>query len=150
MPLQKGEQAPKFEAQDQNGNVVRLSDFEGQKLVLYFYPKDSTPTCTTQACNLRDNYEWMQKQGYVVLGVSTDDAKSHQKFIQKHSLPFSLLTDTEHILVNLYGVWDEKMLYGKKYMGTIRTTFVIDEKGIIQDIIKKVESKNHAAQVLGS
>lgn len=92
----------------------------------------------------------MQKQGYVVLGVSTDDAKSHQKFIQKHSLPFSLLTDTEHILVNLYGVWDEKMLYGKKYMGTIRTTFVIDEKGIIQDIIKKVESKNHAAQVLGS
>jgi thioredoxin-dependent peroxiredoxin len=118
--------------------------------VLYFYPKDSTPTCTTQACNLRDNYEWMQKQGYVVLGVSTDDAKSHQKFIQKYSLPFSLLADTEHILVNSYGVWGEKMLYGKKYMGTIRTTFVIDEKGIIQDIISKVESKNHAAQVLGS
>lgn len=144
-----GEAAPPFAAKDQNGNVVSLSDYSGKKLVLYFYPKDDTPGCTAQACNLRDNYPLMLKEGFEVLGVSVDDAKAHQKFIKKYELPFSLLADTDHAVVEAYGVWVEKSMYGKTYMGTARTTFVIDEQGVIQEIISKIDTKNHAEQVLG-
>ncbi len=136
-------------AKDQNGNVVSLSDYSGKKVVLYFYPKDDTPGCTAQACNLRDNYQLMLKEGFEVLGVSVDDAKAHQKFIKKYELPFSLLADTDHAVVEAYGVWVEKSMYGKTYMGTARTTFVIDEQGVIQEIISKIDTKNHAEQVLG-
>lgn len=148
MALQVGEKAPQFEAKDQNGNVVKLSDFQGKKVVLYFYPKDNTPACTAQACSLRDNYEALLAKGYVVLGVSIDDQKSHLKFATKYSLPFPILADPDHSLVEAFGVWGEKMLYGKKYMGTIRTTFIINEEGMIEDVITKVNTKNHAEQVL--
>jgi len=148
MALQVGEIAPQFEAKDQNGNAVKLTDFQGKKVVLYFYPKDDTPGCTAQACSLRDSYEAMLARGYVVLGVSVDDEKAHQKFIKKYNLPFSLLADTDHALVEAYGVWIEKSVYGRTYMGTARTTFVIDEKGVIQEIISKVDTKNHAEQVI--
>jgi thioredoxin-dependent peroxiredoxin len=148
MALQIGDKAPVFEAKDQDGNIVKLSDFQGKKLILYFYPKDSTPACTAQACSLRDSYKAMLAQGYAVVGVSIDDEKSHKKFANKYSLPFPLLADTEHHIVEAYGVWGEKMLYGKKYMGTVRTTFVIDENGIIQEIFSKIDTKNHAEQVL--
>jgi len=144
-----GEKAPDFKEKDQDGNWVKLSDFKGTKLVLYFYPKDSTPTCTTQACNLRDNYEQLLAKGYKVLGVSTDDEKSHRKFIAKHNLPFPLLADTEHRMVNAYGVWGEKKMYGHTFMGIFRTTFVIDEKGRIAEVITKVKSKDHAGQIGG-
>ncbi|MBK9936261.1 MAG: thioredoxin-dependent thiol peroxidase [Cytophagaceae bacterium] len=141
-------QAPDFEALNQDGKAVKLSDFRGKKVVLYFYPKDNTPTCTTQACNLRDNYEQLLKNGYVVLGVSVDNVKSHAKFKAKFELPFDLIADPDHAIVDKYGVWGEKMMYGKKYMGTFRTTFVIDEKGIITEIIDKVESKAHTSQII--
>lgn len=144
-----GEKAPAFKEKDQDGNWVTLSDFKGKKLVLYFYPKDSTPTCTTQACNLRDNYEQLLAKGYRVLGVSVDDEKSHRKFIAKHNLPFSLLADTEHRMVEAYGVWGEKKMYGHTFMGVFRTTFVIDEKGRIAEVITKVKSKDHAGQISG-
>ncbi len=144
-----GEKAPAFKEKDQDGNWVKLSDFKGTKLVLYFYPKDSTPTCTTQACNLRDNYEQLLAKGYKVLGVSVDDEKSHRKFIAKHNLPFPLLADTEHRMVNDYGVWGEKKMYGHTFMGVFRTTFVIDGKGRIAEVITKVKSKDHAAQING-
>lgn len=140
--------APDFEAFNQDGKAVKLSDYRGKKVVLYFYPKDNTPTCTTQACNLRDNYKQLLKNGYVVLGVSVDNVKSHAKFKAKFELPFDLIADPEHSIVEKYGVWGEKMMFGKKYMGILRTTFVIDEKGIITEIIDKVESANHTAQVL--
>lgn len=117
--------------------------------MLYFYPKDSTPTCTEQACNLRDNYDALINKGFVVLGISTDSEKSHQKFIKKYNLPFDLLADNEMKIVQDYGVWGEKQMFGKKYMGTIRTTFIIDENGIIEEIIEKVEAKNHSTQILG-
>ena len=129
MALQVGDRAPSFEAKDQDGNTVKLSDFQGKKIVIYFYPKDSTPACTAQACSLRDNYDALLHKGFVVLGVSVDDEKSHKKFANKYSLPFQLLADPEHVIVDAYGVWGEKMLYGRKYMGTIRTTFIIDEGG---------------------
>ncbi len=148
MKLNKGDKAPDFSGVDQNGNAVKLSDFAGKKLVLYFYPKDDTPGCTAEACSLRDNYEAMTARGYVVLGVSTDDEKKHQKFIAKYSLPFSLLADTDHSIHELYDTWKEKSMYGKTYMGTARTTFIIDENGVIEEIIEKVDTKNHAAQVL--
>lgn len=148
MALQIGDKAPLFEAKDQDGNVVKLSDFQGKKIVLYFYPKDSTPACTAQACSLRDNYEAFLAKKYIVLGVSADNEKSHKKFADKYNLPFPLLADTEHYIVESYGVWGEKMLYGKKYMGIIRTTFIISENGNIQDIISKIDTKNHAGQVL--
>lgn len=144
-----GEKAPDFKEKDQDGNWVKLSGFKGTKLVLYFYPKDSTPTCTTQACNLRDNYEQLLAKGYKVVGVSVDDEKSHRKFIAKHSLPFPLLADTEHRMVNAYGVWGEKKMYGHTFMGVFRTTFVIDEKGRIAEVITKVKSKDHANQIGG-
>ena len=146
--LQIGDPAPDFEVKYQNGHVVRMSDFKGKKVVLYFYPKDDTPGCTAQACNLRDNYDALLAKGFVVLGVSVDDEKSHQKFVQKFDLPFPLLADTEHEIVEKYGVWQEKSMYGRKYMGTMRYTFVVDEEGKIEDIITKVDTKNHTAQLL--
>lgn len=143
-----GDKAPAFEANDQNGNLVKLSDFAGKKIVLYFYPKDDTPGCTAQACNLRDNYDMLLSKGFVVLGVSVDDEKSHQKFIKKYNLPFPLLADTQHVMVEAFGVWGEKSMYGKTYMGVIRTTFVIDEQGIISEIITKIDTKEHTAQII--
>ena len=148
MPLKPGDPAPDFETRDQDGNPVRLSDFRGKKVVLYFYPKDDTPGCTTEACDLRDNYARFLAQGYAVLGVSVDDEKSHRKFIQKFNLPFPLLADVDQQLVNAYGVWVEKNMYGRTYMGTARKTFVIDEAGVIADVIEKVDTKNHTAQIL--
>ncbi|WAC12099.1 thioredoxin-dependent thiol peroxidase [Dyadobacter pollutisoli] len=149
MGLQVGDKAPAFTAKDQNGNEVKLSDFKGEKVILYFYPKDNTPTCTTQACNLRDNYHSLLKKGYKVLGVSADNEKSHLKFIKKFNLPFPLLADTEHAIIEAYGVWGEKTLFGRTYMGVLRTTFVIDKKGVIEEIIQKVESQRHSDQILG-
>ncbi len=146
--LKPGDNAPEFAGKDQDGNTVKLSELKGKKVVLYFYPKDNTPGCTAQACNLRDNYEELQKQGYVVLGVSQDSEASHQKFIAKQELPFSLLADTDHTIHNLYGTWGEKKMYGKSYMGTLRTTFVIDENGVISEVISKVKTKDHTAQIL--
>lgn len=148
MGLQIGDAAPEISAKDQDGNEVKLSGFKGKKVILYFYPKDDTPGCTAQACNLRDNYESLLKNGFVVLGVSVDNEKSHQKFIKKYDLPFPLLADTDHAIVEAYGVWVEKSMYGKTYMGTARTTFVIDEKGIVSEIIQKVDTKNHTDQIL--
>lgn len=150
MPLKPGDPAPDFETRDQDGNPVRLSDFRGKKVVLYFYPKDDTPGCTAEACDLRDNYERFLAQGYAVLGVSVDDEKSHRKFIQKFNLPFPLLADTDQQLVTAYGVWVEKNMYGRTYMGTARKTFVIDEVGVIADVIEKVDTQNHTAQILKS
>ncbi|MBT3800707.1 MAG: thioredoxin-dependent thiol peroxidase [Bacteroidetes bacterium] len=148
MKLKIGDMAPAIKANNQNGEEVKLSDFEGKKVVLYFYPKDSTPGCTQEACNLRDNYNTLIKQGYVVLGVSPDGEKSHLKFIEKHELPFDLLADTEKKILSDYGVWGEKKMYGRTYMGVIRSTFVIDEEGKIEDIIEKVKVKDHTAQIL--
>ncbi|MCU0323865.1 MAG: thioredoxin-dependent thiol peroxidase [Spirosomaceae bacterium] len=146
--LKKGDVAPPLKAKNQNGKDVSLSDFKGKKVVIYFYPKDNTPTCTEQACNLRDNYDALITKGFVVLGISTDSEKSHQNFIKKYNLPFDLLADTDTKIVQDYGVWGEKQMFGKKYMGIIRTTFVIDENGIIEEIIEKVEAKNHSNQIL--
>lgn len=147
--LKAGDKAPEFEGKDQNGNLVKSTDLRGKKIVLYFYPKDNTPGCTAQSCNLRDNYEVLQKQGYEVLGVSQDSEASHQKFIAKHELPFTLLVDSDHTIHNLFGTWGEKKMYGKTYMGTLRTTFVIDEEGTISEVIEKVKTKDHTAQILG-
>ncbi|EAZ79081.1 thioredoxin-dependent thiol peroxidase [Algoriphagus machipongonensis] len=148
MELEVGQMAPDFEAKIESGETIKLSDYRGKKVVLYFYPKDNTPGCTAQACNLRDNYEALQKAGYVVLGISSDAEKSHQKFIEKQSLPFSLIADPEKKVHELYGTWVEKSMYGRKYMGTARTTFVIDEEGKIAEIISKVKTKEHTAQIL--
>ncbi|GAB3340156.1 thioredoxin-dependent thiol peroxidase [Marivirga atlantica] len=148
MELNIGDKAPDFTAKDQDGNDISLADFKGKKVVLYFYPKDSTPGCTAQACNLRDNYQDLLDKGYAVIGVSQDSEKSHKKFIEKQSLPFPLIADTDHTVHNLYGTWGEKKMYGRTYMGTFRTTFVIDEEGKIEDIIKKVKTKEHTAQIL--
>ena len=148
MKLQVGDQAPAFEGVDQDGKEIKLADYKGKKLVLYFYPKDNTPGCTAQSCNLRDNYADLQKSGYEVLGVSTDSEASHQKFIAKQSLPFKLLADTDKKVHDLFGTWGEKKMYGKTYMGTLRTTFVIDENGKIAEIIEKVKTKDHTAQIL--
>jgi thioredoxin-dependent peroxiredoxin len=150
MALTAGSKAPDFTVKDQDGKDVKLTDFKGKKLVLYFYPKDMTPGCTAESCNLRDNYKVLLKQGYEVLGVSTDNEKSHQKFIAKEKLPFSLLADTDKSLHNKYGTWIEKSMYGRKYMGTARVTFIINETGIIEEIIGKVDTKNHTDQILKS
>ena len=147
MKLKTGDKAPDFTVPDQDGNPVKLSALRGKKVVLYFYPKDMTPGCTAEACNLRDNYKTLLKKGYEVLGVSTDSEKSHKKFIEKEKLPFRLLADTEKTIHDAYGTWVEKSMYGRKYMGTARTTFVIDETGRIEDIIEKVDTKNHADQI---
>lgn len=146
--LKEGQKAPGFKAKDQNGNMVSLDQFAGKKVVLYFYPKDDTPGCTAEACDFRDNYQGLTAKGYVVLGVSIDDEKSHKKFVTKHNLPFTLLADTDKAIVEAYGVWGEKNMYGKKYMGINRTTFIIDEQGVIAHIIRKVDTKNSTAQVL--
>ena len=140
--------APDFEAKIETGETIKLSDYRGKKVVLYFYPKDATPGCTAQACNLRDNYDALLKAGYVVLGISSDDEKSHKKFIEKQNLPFPLIADTDLKVHEAYGTWVEKSMYGRKYMGTARTTFVIDEQGKIAEVIAKVDTKNHTAQIL--
>lgn len=147
--LKPGDKAPDFTTTDQNGKVVKLSDYLGKKVVLYFYPKDDTPTCTAEACSLRDNYKALQKAGYTILGISTNNEKQHAKFITKFKLPFTLLTDTERKVHELYGTWIEKLLYGRKYMGTARVTFLINEKGVIDEVIEKVKSAHHAEQILG-
>ena len=148
--IQVGDKAPEILGMDENGQEVRLSDFAGKKLVLYFYPKDMTSGCTAEACNLRDNIEALSAEGYAVVGASVDDAKSHQKFIAKHELPFSLIADTDKRLVEEFGVWGEKSMYGRKYFGTFRTTFIINEEGIVERIIgpKKIKTKDHARQIL--
>lgn len=146
--LEIGTKAPYFEGVDENGNLVRLSDYTGGKLVLYFYPKDSTPGCTSEACDLRDNYERFLAKGYNVLGVSRDSAASHQRFIAKYNLPFHLIADTDMTILKAYQAWGQKKMYGKVSEGTIRTTYVIDENGIIVDAIGKVDTKNHTAQIL--
>ena len=148
MALQNGSKAPDFSVNDENGQMVRLSDLKGKKVVLYFYPKDMTPGCTAEACDLRDNYKVLLKQGYEVLGVSTDNEKSHKKFIEKEKLPFRLLADTDKKLHEAYGTWVEKSMYGRNYMGTARKTFIINEQGVIEDIIEKVDTKNHTSQIL--
>lgn len=148
MILKEGDKAPNFEAKIQDGSTIKLSDYLGKKVVLYFYPKDNTPGCTTQSCNLRDNYELLQKQGYVVLGISSDTEKSHVKFIDKYDLPFDLISDPDKVVHNLYGTWAEKQMYGRTYMGTLRNTFVIDEKGVISEVIGRVKTKEHTAQII--
>ena len=148
--LQEGQKAPAFTGLDQDGNKISLSDFKGQKIVLYFYPEDDTPTCTVQACNLRDNYGLLKKNGFVVLGVSPDEPKKHEKFINNFSLPFILISDPGHKIIDKYGVWGEKTLYGRTYMGLHRTTFVIDEKGVIRKIFLRPKNKAHAEEIVGS
>ena len=148
MKLKIGDKAPDFTSVDQDGKSISLSDFKGKKVVLYFYPKDNTPGCTEQACNLRDNEALFKTKGYTILGVSVDSEKKHQNFIKKYDLPFPLIADTDMKVVNAYGVWAEKSMYGKKFMGILRTTFIIDEKGVITDIIEKVKTKEHTAQIL--
>ncbi len=149
MELKAGDKAPDFTTTDQDGNSVKLSELRGRKVVLYFYPRDMTPGCTAEACNLRDNYQALTRAGYEVLGISTDSEQSHKKFIARERLPFRLLADTETTAHNLYGTWVEKSLYGRKYMGTARKTFVIDENGVIEHIIDKVDTRDHATQILG-
>jgi peroxiredoxin Q/BCP len=143
-----GQSAPDFLAKDQHGENITLSQFRGKKVILYFYPKDSTPGCTAQACNLRDNYETLLEKGFVVLGISTDSEQRHQNFIAKNELPFSLISDPEHLVHDLYDTWRLKKFMGKEYMGTVRTTFVIDEDGVISNIIEKVKTKDHTAQII--
>jgi peroxiredoxin Q/BCP len=140
--------APDFTANDQNGNPVSLSSYKGKKVALFFYPKDNTPGCTAEACNMRDNFALLKKKGIVVIGVSTDNEKSHKKFEQKYQLPFTLIADTDQKIVNDYGVWGLKKFMGREFMGTHRVTFLINEKGIIEHIIDKVNSKDHTAQIL--
>lgn len=148
--LQIGDKAPEVLGRDENGNELRLSDFAGRKLVLYFYPKDSTPGCTSQACSLRDNYEQLLQRGFAVVGVSVQDERSHLKFKEKFQLPFPLIADTDHKLVEAFGVWQEKKMAGRTYMGTVRTTFVIDEQGVIAEVYsaKQIKVKEHAQQLL--
>lgn len=146
--LKKGDKSPKFQSKDQNGNTIKLSDYSGKKLVLFFYPKASTPGCTLEACNLRDNYHAFLAKGYDVLGVSADNAKAQQKFIEKYELPFPLLADEEKEVIKAFGVWGPKKFMGKEYDGIHRTTFIISENGIIEDVISKVKTKDHAAQIL--
>ena len=139
---------PDFEVMDQNGNMVRSADLLGKKTIIYFYPKDNTSGCTAQACNLRDNYASFVAMGYNVIGVSKDSVASHKKFADKYDLPFTLLSDTATELLQVFGAWGEKKMYGKTVMGTLRTTFVFDEAGILKEVIEKVDTKNHAAQIL--
>jgi peroxiredoxin Q/BCP len=146
--LQLGDKAPAINSIDETGNPITLTQYKGKKIILYFYPKDDTPGCTKEACSFRDNYALLQKKGFVVLGVSVDSDKKHQKFIQKYELNFSLIADTEQKVVNDYGVWGLKKFMGREYMGTNRVTFIIDEKGKIEHIISKVDTENSAQQVL--
>jgi len=146
--LNIGDKAPEINAVDQNGNQITLDQYKRKKLVLYFYPKDMTPGCTAQSCNLSDNYTLLQKNGYDVMGVSCDSVKRHQKFIEKYSLPFNLISDEDQKVVNDYGVWQLKKFMGREYMGIVRTTFIIDENGIIEEIITKVNTKEHTTQII--
>lgn len=147
--LKEGDKAPEFSGPTQTGETVSLSDFKGKKLILFFYPKDNTPGCTAEACNLRDNYDELRAKGYELLGVSPDSARKHQNFIKKYDLPFPLIADTERETLNAYGVWGEKQMYGRKFEGVYRTTFIIDENGVIEKIFKKVKTKAHTEQILG-
>lgn len=142
-----GMPAPQFEGTDQNGNVINLNSFRGKKIVLYFYPKDNTPGCTAEACSLRDNYNELLKKGFAVVGISADSMKSHEKFAEKYDLPFPLISDPERKIMTAYGTYGEKTMYGKKVMGVLRTTFIIDEEGRIEKVIKKVDTKEHAPQI---
>ena len=146
--LKIGDKAPNFEAKDEKGNTIKLSDYAGKKLVLFFYPKASTPGCTNEACNLRDNYQSFLAKGYAVLGASADSAKRQQNWINKHELPFSLLADEDKAVINAFGVWGPKKFMGKEYEGIHRTTFVIDENGLIENVILKVKTKAHTEQIL--
>ena len=146
--LKEGDKAPAFSGRDQNGKKISLADFKGKKVVLYFYPEDDTPTCTIQACNLRDNYALLKREGFEVIGVSPDDVRKHKKFEQKFNLPFRLIADPSHKILEKYGVWGEKQLFGNHYMGVHRTTFVIDEKGIIQKIFHRPKNKAHAVEIV--
>ena len=146
--LKEGEKAPAFSGVDQDGNKISLSDLKGQKLVIFFYPEDDTPTCTVQACNLRDNYSLLKQNGFRVIGISPDDEKSHQKFREKFSLPFTLIADPSHKIINKYGVWGPKKLYGRDYMGLYRTTFVIDEKAVIRRIFLRPRNKAHGEEIM--
>lgn len=146
--LKPGDKAPEFTGRDQDGNEITLSQFKGKKLVLYFYPKDDTPGCTAEACDLRDNYERFLSMGYQVVGVSKDSEKSHKKFIEKYNLPFPLISDTETSILQAYGAWGRKKFMGREYDGIIRKTFVIDQTGLITDIIEKVNTKAHSSQIL--
>ncbi len=146
--MKTGDEVPDLLGLDQDGKEVRLSDYKGRKIALYFYPKDNTGGCTAEACSLRDGYEDLREAGYEIIGVSKDSAKSHKGFIEKHNLPFRLIADTENKLQELFGVWAEKSMYGRKYMGTLRQTFLIDENGRVEKIIEKVKTKDHAAQIL--
>lgn len=146
--LKVGDKAPEFSSNDENGNTISLSDYKGKKLILYFYPKDMTPGCTTESCNLRDNYEALLEKGFEILGVSADDEKRHTKFIEKYSLPFHLLADTEKEVINSYGVWGPKKFMGREFDGIHRTTFVIDEGGSIEALFTKVKTKDHTTQIL--
>ena len=145
--IAEGMPAPLFEGRDQDGNVIKLSNYKSKKIILYFYPKDNTPGCTAEACSLRDNYEELIKKGFVVLGVSPDTEKSHKGFAEKFHLPFPLIADPDRKIMTAYGAYGEKMMYGRKVTGVIRTTFIIDEKGLIEKIIKKVDTKEHAPQI---
>ena len=146
--LQAGEKAPKFKGVDENGNTIKLSDYKGKKLILFFYPKDNTPGCTLEACNLRDHYGELQDLGFELLGVSPDSSKKHAKFIEKFNFPFPLLADEEKEVIKAFGVWGPKQFMGKKYDGLLRTTFIIDEKGKIENVIEKVKTKSHALQIM--
>ena len=148
--LKEGDKAPAFSAKDQNSKKISLADFKGKKLVLYFYPEDDTPTCTIQACNLRDNYSLLKREGFEVVGISPDDEKKHKKFEQKFSLPFTLLADPSHKILEKYGVWGEKQMFGNHYMGVHRTTFLVDEKGIIRKIFSRPKNKAHAEEIVKS
>lgn len=146
--LKAGDKAPLFSGRDQNGNTVSLSQLKGKKVILYFYPEDDTPACTAQACNLRDHYKELMKTGFEVVGISPNDQESHEKFAGKYKLPFPLLPDPGHKIIDKYGVWGEKNLYGRKYMGLLRTTFVIDEKGVIERIILRPKTKAHSEEIV--
>lgn len=150
MALHVGDKVPEFLGINQSGKALKLSDFSGKKIVLYFYPKDSTPGCTAQACSLRDNYEKLQNEGYVVLGVSADSEKSHKNFIEKQQLPFDLIADVDKTLSEQFGTWGEKSMYGRTYMGMFRTTFIIDTNGVIERVIlpKEINTKQHATQII--
>jgi len=148
MKLEPGKKAPAFEGIDENGNTIKLNDFIGSKLILYFYPKDNTPGCTAESCDLRDNYNMWLEKGYKVVGVSPDSQKSHQNFKQKFNLPFPLIADTDKKIIKDYGAWGLKKMYGREYEGLLRSTFVIDEKGVIEQVFSKVKTKEHTKQIL--
>lgn len=146
--LKTGDKAPDFKGKDQDGKPVSLKDFKGKKLIIYFYPKDDTPGCTAEACDLRDNYSALKKKGYEIIGISADDENKHKKFIEKYKLPFPLIADVDKKIIKVYNVWGQKKFMGKVYDGIVRTTFVINEKGEIENVISKVDTKNHTQQIL--